>query len=325
MAARDAGAFLTETLASLDAQSLRAFEFVAVDDGSTDDTSAILTGYAAKADDPRPVVLRRTAGLGLAAARNIGTAAAGGDLVLLLDGDDVLAPSLIEAMRTRMMADPSLGFAYPVFEHVDADTAPLGPRSRPPGAPLTPARILKANPVHSDSGVMVRASALGEAGPFDEALTGCIGLDYWMRVLGTGRQAACVPGARVLYRRSGAQITADPQRMSANFAHVLTKAREAGLVSPREAREALAAQRLYWASLAYARGEDAAARAFTRAAWRGAPRAMARTPYAYARGAISAASLLPAPLHRGLRRAAFGLARRAGTGGRVVTDGSQGT
>ena len=313
MAVRNGAPFLSETLSSLEAQTWPVFEFVAVDDGSEDETSSVLAAHAATATALRPVTVRRTDGLGLAGARNLAVDAARGDLILVLDGDDVLSPSLIETMRERMMRTPPVGFAFPVFEHVDADTVPLGVRSRPPKRPLTAARILKANPVHSDSGVMVRTAALAAVGPFDEALSGCIGLDYWMRVLGAGWQADCVPGARVLYRRSGGQITADPLRMEANFGRVLTKAKDAGLVSTGAAREALAAQRLYWASLAYAREEHAAARAYTAAAWRSAFGAMVRTPYAYTRGAISIASLLPAPLHQGLKHAAFGLMRRART------------
>ena len=309
LAARNAGAFLAETLASLRAQTLPGFALVAVNDGSTDGTGDILAAHVAASPPERPVTLLTTEGIGLAAARNRALAAARAPFLLILDGDDVLPPDL--AARAVAAMTEGCDLAYPLFEHVAADGAPLGVRSRPPRRGLGPARILTDNPIHSDSGVLVRAEALRAAGGFDAALSGCIGLDAWTRVLALRPgNAAALAGPAVLYRRSPGQITADPARMAANFARVLTKARD--IVPPPALRHALAAQRLYWASLAYERGEAADARAYTAAAWRTAPGRMLRTPYAYARALVSMASLLPEPLHGRLRAAALGARRRGG-------------
>lgn len=307
MAVRDGAPFLAETLASLRAQTRARFEFVAVDDGSADDTGAMLGQYAADAAPERPVHVSRTNGVGLAAARNLAIEAASGALILLLDGDDLLAPDLIEK-AANAMASSDADVVYPLFDHIDENGEPLGIRSQVPKAPLTPARLLRANPVHSDSGVMVRAEAARAVGGFDPSLTGCVGLDFWCRVAALRPQnMVCLAAPLVRYRRRPGQITADPARMEANFAEVVAKAVSAGLVTEGQRTLATAMQSLYWASLADARGDYARARRYTASSWRRAPLGLALQPYAYFRGAVSAASLLPAPVHLKMRRVAHAI------------------
>ncbi len=313
LATRNAAAFLPETLASLCAQTLEAFELVAVDDGSTDETADMLARHAASADPAfRPVTVLRTGPRGLAAARNLALRKARGEMIVVLDGDDILMPDLFVRARNRLAESGALDMAYPLFEHIGPGGERLGTRSLAPAGPLTAERLLVRNPIHSDSGVMVRKSAAMAAGLFDETLSGCIGLDFWRRVL-TLRQgnAACLEDPLVLYRRRPGQITALAARMEDNFTRVLEKAGRDEALGVRARRRALAAQRLYWASLAYAQRDYGEARRHTASAWRTDPLRMARTPYAYQRAAIAAASILPSWLHEPLKRSGFALRARA--------------
>ena len=74
-------------------QTASDIELVVVDDGSTDDTAAVV----AEVDDPRLRYVPRSNG-GLAAARNTGLAAARGDLVAFMDDDDELRPTWLERL-----------------------------------------------------------------------------------------------------------------------------------------------------------------------------------------------------------------------------------
>jgi glycosyltransferase involved in cell wall biosynthesis len=83
--------FLDETLDSVRAQTFRDLEIIVVDDGSTDPaTRAFLDGL------PADIRLIRQENRGLAGARNTGFRAAQGRLVLPLDCDDRIAPTMIE-------------------------------------------------------------------------------------------------------------------------------------------------------------------------------------------------------------------------------------
>src|SRR5579883_2718722 len=76
------GHFLGRALASVFAQTYAPIECIVVDDGSTDDTPAVLAQYG-----DRVRVIKRQRG-GPAAARNAGVEAAKGEFVAFLDADD---------------------------------------------------------------------------------------------------------------------------------------------------------------------------------------------------------------------------------------------
>ena len=100
------GAELPGALASLDAQTVRDFEVIVVDDGSDDsETLAVLKGL----DDVR---LLRQENRGLAAARNAGMAAALGAFLLPLDCDDRLEAAFLERTLEALDARPDAAYAY---------------------------------------------------------------------------------------------------------------------------------------------------------------------------------------------------------------------
>ena len=77
------------------------FEIIVVNDGSTDDTAAVLEGYLER--DPVRVLHHNRAG-GAAHARNAGAAAAGGDLVCFIDSDIFCAT--VRMVRSAMPPAP---------------------------------------------------------------------------------------------------------------------------------------------------------------------------------------------------------------------------
>src|ERR1700678_100767 len=95
--------YLTECLDSVSSASGTEIEVIAVDDGSTDGSGAVLDEYA-RADSRLHVIhLDRTGGPGQ--ARNIGLARATGSYVWFVDGDDLIRPEAIGALGTRLRAD----------------------------------------------------------------------------------------------------------------------------------------------------------------------------------------------------------------------------
>jgi glycosyltransferase involved in cell wall biosynthesis len=99
---RDACETLQACLASLRAQTLADHEVVAVDDGSSDGSGALLEA-AARDDDRLRVV--RTPALGLAAALNTALDRARAALVARMDADDVAHPERLGRQAARLRAD----------------------------------------------------------------------------------------------------------------------------------------------------------------------------------------------------------------------------
>ena len=91
---------------SILAQTYKNFEFIIIDDGSTDlATITILDSLVG-------IQLVRQKNAGLPAARNAGFAAASGDFFLPLDADDWLEPDAIEKLLSGLKSDLGVAFAY---------------------------------------------------------------------------------------------------------------------------------------------------------------------------------------------------------------------
>ena len=84
-------------------QTYPAIEVIVVNDGSTDDTAAIIERYRSD------VVVIDQANGGPSAARNAGLAVASGSIIGLLDGDDVWLPERVERLTGLLDARPDIG------------------------------------------------------------------------------------------------------------------------------------------------------------------------------------------------------------------------
>lgn len=90
----NAGDYLPEAIASVSAQTCKAFEIIVVDDGS--DAPATLQHLHNLEHSVEVRLLRTGANRGVAAARNLGIQAARGSYILPLDADDLIAPDYLE-------------------------------------------------------------------------------------------------------------------------------------------------------------------------------------------------------------------------------------
>ncbi|OIJ86376.1 glycosyl transferase [Streptomyces sp. MUSC 14] len=93
-------AYLSQCLDSVLAQSCADLELIAVDDCSPDACGALIDEYAA--GDARVKAVHLAENQGPGGARNAGMAAASGDYLVFLDGDDTLAPDALRALADRI-------------------------------------------------------------------------------------------------------------------------------------------------------------------------------------------------------------------------------
>lgn len=114
VAAYNIADYIGDCLTSLLATDDPRCEVIVVNDGSTDETPAILASF--EAEHPMLRVLDRING-GLGAARNSGIEAARGDYVTFVDGDDWVQSDYVGTCLTHLVDDPSADLW--VFDYID--------------------------------------------------------------------------------------------------------------------------------------------------------------------------------------------------------------
>lgn len=101
------GPYVKKALSSVLGQVFRDFELVVVDDGSSDDSLAVVESALNECTIPHQVIHQENAGVSM--ARNNGVIASCGDYVCFLDADDWWAPSFLERMDELIRDYPDAG------------------------------------------------------------------------------------------------------------------------------------------------------------------------------------------------------------------------
>ncbi len=204
MPAYNAGRYLRPAVDSILAQDFLDFEFIVVDDGSTDETGPVFDEYARR--DPRVRVFHRSHS-GVCSAREFAISVARGRYVALADADDVYLPIRLRRQFELLEACPEVGVCGAWAGFVDS----RGWRCGRSGARLVDDAAIRsellfrsgiANPV-----AMLRRRILDDE-PFAYDPSYPYGGDYemWAR-LSRRTRFANVPEVLFLYRRHGRQIS----------------------------------------------------------------------------------------------------------------------
>lgn len=216
---RDAAATLPACLASLARQRLADYELLAVDDGSSDESPAIVAA-AARAD--ARIRLLSPGRVGLVAALNLGLAEARAPLVARMDADDLMHPARLAMQRDELAARPELALV--------ASRVALFPKAlvragyaeyvRWQNRVLTPAQVSAGIYVESPfahPSVMLRRAAVLALGGYAE---GPFPEDYelWLRMHAAGLPMAKLPRVLLAWRESpGRASRVDPRYARAAF------------------------------------------------------------------------------------------------------------
>jgi len=167
-------AYLGRALESVLAQTYGNWECRIIDDGSTDDTEAVLARY----DDPR-IFYRRQENQGVSGARNTGIAECQGEVLALLDSDDEWLPRKLETQLSYMAEK-----GYEICQ-TDEIWYRGGKRVNQPARYAKPEGWFFEDALElcliSPSCTMFTRAAWAVMGPFDTAMPSCEDYDMWLR------------------------------------------------------------------------------------------------------------------------------------------------
>lgn len=215
----NAEAYLGETIRSVLGQSLSDFEWIVVDDGSTDGTSRLLSSLI----DPRVRIVRQENG-GVSAARNAGLDRARGRYVTFVDADDVLPPRSLETRAAYLDATPAAGIVDGIVSYRDAALVSEVRRHRPSPTvePLFPRLVELDESFFAGVLYMVRAEAIGET-RFDTRLSHGEDLLFFLEVARkSGLVYGSVPEVVYHYRTGHGSAMADLDGLERGYAAFLS-------------------------------------------------------------------------------------------------------
>lgn len=183
--------YVGEAISSVLAQSFKNFELIVIDDGSTDATLDKIRKF----EDPR-IKLYTQKNSGAARTINRGIQLSRGELISILNSDDLYHPERLSRMTQRLDDCPDVMLVSSLVEPIEASGSPVQPTSehaawrrwyedalqqiRDDEPPLQ--SLIKYNYVVSSSNIVMRRSFFDNHEAFNEHLTYCHDYELLLRV-----------------------------------------------------------------------------------------------------------------------------------------------
>ncbi len=225
-------------------------ELVVVDDGSTDDSLAILDRLSARF---KSLKLIQTPGVGRSAALNLAWRATTGSFIANIDCDDLMLPGHEDLAAWLAGADESVGMICGRARLVSHDAEAVYDRLRTaaPGGPLGPVEdvteaFVWRNPV-AHIATVVRRSVLVQVGGYDESLRSNVDLDLWLRIRNAGFRIVRADRVVALKRVHGQQSFEARRHLRYVCSSIRVQFRQARDLAESSLVLAIGVARLTWA------------------------------------------------------------------------------
>lgn len=179
--------YLPEAIQSILVQTFKNFEFIIVDDCSTDNSAEILAFFATK--DRRIRVAHNSRNLGRGASRNVAMhMQPKGEYIAIMDSDDIALPERLERQVKFLDENPDIAVLGAQVLNVDEVNNPTHEQTTLPTTHGNLAWTLTFSVPFANPVVMIRANALRSTGLYDES-SAVEDADLWTRLVYHGRFA----------------------------------------------------------------------------------------------------------------------------------------
>ena len=170
--------YLHEAVESILNQTFSDFEFIIIDDGSTDTTWKILNEYAQK--DNRIILIKNNNNIGITRSLNKGLKVAKSQYIARMDADDVSLPDRLLKQITFMEAHPEIGVLGTWVECIDENNVMLEKWHMPTSPALIRWSLIFGNCVAHPT-VMMRHEIIKQLGYYDTNIHYAQDYDLWVR------------------------------------------------------------------------------------------------------------------------------------------------
>ena len=205
--------YLREAIDSILGQTYADFEFIILDDGSSDSSADIVRGY----DDPRIRFVQNEKNMGVAATLNRGLDLARGEYIARMDADDISLPSRFERQLEYMESHPKVAVCGCGTQVVDSLGKPIVSAKKRVWSKNVGVRrpeqmkvdmLFSCGLAHPTA--MMRGSVFGKDGlRYDPAFSKMEDYALWVRTM-ERHDIACIPDVLFQYRIHAGQVTQNP-------------------------------------------------------------------------------------------------------------------
>lgn len=219
--------YIGETIESILAQSIKDWELIIIDDGSSDKTKNIVSNYLS--DKRIKYVYQENAGV--AAARNNGYGLSKGQFLAFLDADDLWLPNRLEKMIGKFYEDSKVGLVHSYMQVINehSERQPEIYKGKE-GNILESLLLWDGCNIPAPSSILVKREVIDKVGCFDEELSTAADQEFFFRVAHQYKIGMCkeVLG---LYRIHDNNMHQNIQRMEADHIKAYQKAEKYQLFS----------------------------------------------------------------------------------------------
>jgi glycosyltransferase involved in cell wall biosynthesis len=199
--------YVREAIDSILTQTIADLELIVINDGSTDGTVGVVRSFV----DPRLIFIDHSENKGNYPRRNEGTLLAQGEVIAVMDGDDIAHPERLEKQLAAFADDPALvacGTAYDI----------MGYNDRHPPVPYGKIRKnLRRRMCFLHSSMVVQRDAMTALGGYDEYYKYAGDYDLACRLALYGK-VGNLPHSLMRYRIRRGQISSAYRRKQFLFA-----------------------------------------------------------------------------------------------------------
>ncbi|AUT01465.1 glucosyl transferase [Nostoc sp. CENA543] len=221
--AYNAAEFLPAAIASVKQQTFADWELLIINDGSTDDTVAIIGEY--QTVDER-IHLINQLNQGVSTARNLGVEKSRGQILAFLDADDQWLPHKLYQHLKHFQSHLRLGVSFSQVEILNQAGEASGQVSSSRLTNLKPEYFLFENPTTTTSNWVVRREVFQQVGGFCHDMSYSEDLEWLLRVSCTGNwEIAGIDQVLTRYRTSSGGLSANLYRMEAGWNQLVEKAK----------------------------------------------------------------------------------------------------
>jgi glycosyltransferase involved in cell wall biosynthesis len=244
MSCYNGGRWLGEAINSILVQTFGDFEFIVVDDGSTDDSLNIIKSFAER--DSRIIVIAKP-NTGLADSLNVGIAQANGMWIARLDVDDVALRQRFEKQLNYVRSFPDIVLAGSGCVIIDHESRELKTNKYPSSTRPLIRQMIMGGSQFPHSTAFYRAEAVRRLGGYRPRIYRAEDKDLWLRMSTIG-EIGCLPEPLIKLRKHSESITAKEDKCAiSSYAAMLSfMLVQAGKPDPVEQDEKIYRSFLLW-------------------------------------------------------------------------------